>query len=599
MSDVSRLARWFDVQRWVAKDSFEFTHSRPERNVSALLKVGTSIALLVAFLAIGLNQVVVHDNLEEYDIPAYLMEAVRIAEFGGVWAWPGMVLSGEYPQALQNPLYILAITPFAELDTDFMISAKLVSLFFGALAVLVGYFFIQKFYSHLVAALASAGFLMTHLFVEWSTLVACESLLVLLSIGGVLAVMKGFTSRKYWILAGFLFGLGYLTKITALFLLPGFVAAVFLTMRWEAFKCRECYLTVAAFFVASSPFLINNAIVYNNPVYHVTIDFMFNQGGAVAYHETSMQKGSMIPVYATEGDDAGAATILPSSGRIPELAATALERLPREIAMFAETLSPWALRWAPPPARWVFGFAVLGLFLVGLRREKNIGAQIYIAATVVFFLLVLTLHRPLPRYLLPVTFFVWVYAAMGLLYLTQKYTPDRLKARLDKVLTAGVIAACLGTVAVFGLTKPIGKRPVTRVANSVELPEHRAELLDWMRSNIGKEDRYVEGPNVRWLMQDGVFVFPSAPVRESRDKFRAFVDRNSIRYVIAEMDSMHKFRYRGGLIDRQLKFEGVLDFDQQAGIRELDVPQNWRKVLEDQDGIVEYIVYEVTPPAES
>ena len=85
------------------------------------------------------------------------------------------------PQALQNPLYILAITPFAELDTNFMISAKLVSLFFGALAMLVGYYFIQKFYSHLVAAIASAGFVMTHLYVEWSTLVACESLLVLLS----------------------------------------------------------------------------------------------------------------------------------------------------------------------------------------------------------------------------------------------------------------------------------------------------------------------------------------------------------------------------------------------------------------------------------
>ena len=120
-----------------------------------------------------------------------------------------------------------------------------------------------------------------------------------------------------------------------------------------------------------------------------------------------------------------------------------------------------------------------------------------------------------------------------------------------------------------------------------------------MRSTIEAEDRYVEGPNVRWLMEDGVYLFPSGPVRESRDEFRAFVDRHDVKYVIAEMDSMHKFRYRGGLIDRQLKFQGVLDFDPQAGIRELDVPENWHKVLEDQNGIVEYIVYKVKPRTES
>ncbi|MEM7502621.1 MAG: glycosyltransferase family 39 protein [Pseudomonadota bacterium] len=596
---MSRITNLLDVRRWVAADSYEFEHAKPEAAASGTLKALTAAALLAAFLVIGLNQVIVHDNIEEYDIPTYLMEAVRIAEFGGVSAWPGMVVSGEYPQALQNPLYILAITPFAELDTDFMISAKLVSLFFGALAMLVGYYFIQRFYSHLVAAIASAGFVMTHLYVEWSTLVACESLLVLLSIGGILAVMKGFTARRFWVLAGFLFGLGYLTKITALFLLPGFAVAVLLTLRAEAFRCKECYLFVAAFLIGSSPFLINNAIVYGNPVYHVTIDFMFNQGGAIEYHETSMQVGSMIPRYAAEEEGGGSATILPSSGRVSELISVALKRLPREMALFAETLSPWALRWAPLPARWAFGFLVLGLFIVGLRREKNIGAQIYVAATVIFFVLVLTLHRPLPRYLLPVTFFVWVYAAMGLLYLTGKYATKLNKRQLNQGLAAAVLAACLGTIAVFGLTKPIGKNPIARVGNSAELPPHRAELLDWMRRNIGAEDRYVEGPNVRWLLEDGVYLFPSGPVRESRDEFRAFVDRHGVKYVIAEMDSMHKFRYRGGLIDRQLKFQGVLDFDQQAGIRELDVPDNWHKVLEDQNGIVEYIVYEVKPRSES
>ena len=87
-----------------------------------------------------------------------------------------------------------------------------------------------------------------------------------------------------------------------------------------------------------------------------------------------------------------------------------------------------------------------------------------------------------------------------------------------------------------------------------------------MRSTIGAEDRYVEGPNVRWLLEDGMYTCSHRVRFASREtSSRAFVDRHDVKYVIAEMDSMHKFRYRGGLIDRQLKFQGVLDFRSAGG----------------------------------
>ena len=55
---------------------------------------------------------------------------------------------------------------------------------------------------------------------------------------------------------------------------------------------------------------------------------------------------------------------------------------------------------------------------------------------------------------------------------------------------------------------------------------------------------------------------------------------------------MHFWRYRG-TFDRRLQFEGILDFDAENGIREVQVPDDWSRVASDEEGTVEYIVYEV------
>jgi hypothetical protein len=113
-----------------------------------------------------------------------------------------------------------------------------------------------------------------------------------------------------------------------------------------------------------------------------------------------------------------------------------------------------------------------------------------------------------------------------------------------------------------------------------------------MRANVGKDDRYVEGPNWRWVLEDGSHIFPPYPARISATEFVEFVRNNDIRYVIAETKSMNLWRYRG-TFDRRLQFEGILDFEAESGIDELDVPSEWTKVAADEEGAVDYIVYEV------
>jgi hypothetical protein len=555
----------------------------------AIMVVGACIVL--AYVGLGLYSIVLKDRPEAYDSAGYLLEANRIAENGGVLAFPGMIAEGKWEQANQHPLYVLAITPFAEYDFDFMISAKLVSLFFGVLAVVAGYIIAVRYFSPLIAALAVTGFVLTQQWVMWSTLVACESLLILLSILMITSIFVGFQDRRYWIVAGFLGGIAYLTKVTALLLLPGFFLAVLLRYGMRVFRIREVYLFVVAFLIACSPLLISNAIVQGTVFYNVNIDNLSDRLGGVAYHERSIERGSMIRIYneLTNGDQAGPSLEIPAE-EAAGLVSNVLERLPGEFALLLETLSPWPLNTAPTGVRWLLGLVILSLFLTGVLREPNPGARNYMLLTVAVFLVALSLHRPIERYLLPIHFYIWVYAATGVVFLLYRFGQKMPVKVQDSsaVLHASSAALC----ALLGIFLFGTKGLLQKVPNAVEVEPHRRALVDWMRENIQEDDRYVEGPNIRWVFRNGKHIYPPHHSRISADGFVEFIRENDIKYVIAESKSMHLWRYRGRF-DRRLQFEGILEFDRDAGIRELALPEDWTRVAFDEDGIVDFVVYEV------
>jgi len=549
------------------------------------------VSLLLLYVSLGLYLMVLQDRPEAYDISGYLMEANRISDRGGVSTFPKMIIEGEWKQANQHPLYILAIAPFAEFDFKFMVSAKFVSLFFGAIAVLIGYIIALRYYDPLIATLGVAGFALTQQYIKWSTLVACESLLILLSILTMTAIFAGFRDRRYWVIAGFLAGIAYLTKVTALLLLPGFFLAVLLHFGQRAFRVREVYLFVAAFIFACSPLLISNVIVHGTPFYNVNIDNLSDKLGGVAYRETSIEQGSMIRVYEEAQEvESGNGGVAIKPGQVIGLATGALARLPGEIALLLETLSPWPLNTAPRMFRWALGIGILALFFTGVIREPNTGARNYILLTVAVFVLALSLHRPIERYLLPIHFYIWVYAAMGFAYLLFRFREKLPIRALDAAaaLRLGTAAFCaLLAIYIVG-TKDV----MARAPHSVTVEPHRIDLAQWMRANVGESDRYVEGPNTRWVLKRGKHLYPPSELRSSPDGFLAFIRASDVKYVIAEMKSMHLWRYRGR-IDRRQQFEGLLEFDAERGIQELDIPDDWKKVAVDDNGIVEYVVYEV------
>lgn len=559
---------------------------------SRTLQVAIGASIVVVFLCLGLNKLVLHDRPEAYDIAGYLLEANRLSEYGGVLAFPKMIAEGQWLQANQHPLYILAITPFAEFDFDFMVSAKLVNLFFGTLAVLAGFVIASRYFTPFVATFGVAGFALTQQNIMWSTLVACEGLLILLSILTMTAIVRGFQDRRYWIVAGFLAGAAYFTKVTALLLLPAFFLALLLEFRIRVFRVRELYLFVAAFLLAASPLLISNVIVHGNPIYNVNIDNLSDMHAGVAYQESSVEKGSMIRVYKADPDDDSASTgIGIGPGHIVSLSAGILRRLPGEFTLLLETLAPWPLHTTPKYFRWALGLSILGLFLVGVLREPSTGARNYMLLTVAVFVLALSLHRPLERYLLPIHFYIWVYAAMGLAVLLYRVR-EHIGIAISDIHAAasfGIAVSCaLLSVYVLGT-----KNVIAKVPDSVSVESHRLELVEWMRANLDDDDMYVEGPNWRWVFENGKAIYPPEQSRASPEAFQNFINEYNVDYVVAEMKSMHLWRYRGRQ-DRRLKFEGILDFDAKRGIQELDVPPNWTKVSVDDDGIVEYIVYEVT-----
>ena len=221
---------------------------------------------------------------------------------------------------------------------------------------------------------------------------------------------------------------------------------------------------------------------------------------------------------------------------------------------------------------------------------------IMILATLLVFLITLSLNRPLLRYWLPITYFIWVYAAVAgvqlMSHLTRRF--GLRQAKVSVISRLGVVGLCLA-ISIY----IIGTKPVDRVWDSADVPEYRTDLLQWLRRNVGDDDRYVEGPLFAWQLERGAHLTPAESARENPDTFEQFIRRYDVKYVVVDWDSMNTLRYRGagsersGGADRREKLKGIVSFDETRGIVEHELPEGWTRVAADDKGRVEYVVYQI------
>jgi 4-amino-4-deoxy-L-arabinose transferase-like glycosyltransferase len=544
------------------------------------------------FILLGINGINDASIPEAYDTTAYLGEANFIKNNGGLINFLNLCLSGDYKQANQHPLYILLLVPFASTDTSFFIFAKLVNFLIGFIFLLIVYFSVKKMAGNVTASIVVVALLFNVIFIEWNTLVACEALLMLFSFLTIYYIHLGFEKNKYWMHSGIFAGLAYLTKGTSLILLPGFVVSALIIYKSNLFKNKYFWSFFLLFCVTTSPLLIRNVIVYNNPFFNVNnyiitlgVDYL-NENRYVTYNPnegaTLWKFDTVMKRASDKKTDDGL------SSKLLNLTSKMYHGLKSEAIIFLTSFNVFQNKLSKS-VLCVSGIALSLFFIIGIWLEKNKGGRVYLISTIISFLLFLSFN-PIDRYFLPLSASLWIYIGIGILstaeFLNKKILSQ--KPHIDYKIFAQII---LALILISNFVYTHHKKPLKNPLNSVYLSQARIDVLQWLRNNLKDNEKYSLGPNLNWQLSTGIWILPPYNAK-TKDfvKFNKFMERHNVSYVIIDTES---------LSDKKELIKNHFEIDPAEGLIQKKYEPGWELIYKDQSKPIDYLIFRMKNKVDS
>ena len=229
--------------------------------------------VVIAFAFAGLDKLHDGDELSPYDTTAYLTDAREVRAWGGPLVLLGKYFDGTYRPANRMPLYMMMLSalPFGSLNV--LAWAKLMTLFLGAVGVVVTFLAVRRIFNARAALLAAGLLAVNSAYLAYSTIVCCEPLLVIWVTAAWLCLVRYLRRGRGAGWLGAFLGLAYMTKGTALLLLP--VAAGAFLWRDRSLKSRQMWLGIFAFILVSLPMSVRNLRCYGSPFYNTNTSFMW------------------------------------------------------------------------------------------------------------------------------------------------------------------------------------------------------------------------------------------------------------------------------------------------------------------------------------
>lgn len=228
-------------------------------------KIGEALLLLALVLMLGRfitqthARMLTNSNSAEGDQLPFLQLGLDLREHG-------LITDGT-----RNPLYAVFLAPVAHRDWSYFTYAKLLSLTFGALAIIALYLLGRRFFNPVVGLAAAYLLSINTEFIVHSATALTEALLVLLFVlawFAMLAALKQPARPGYWALAGGLAGLAYLAKGTGQLLALAFVATAIIIWRRELLKNKGWWLFLAGYALVASPLWLYNTIHFGSPTFN-------------------------------------------------------------------------------------------------------------------------------------------------------------------------------------------------------------------------------------------------------------------------------------------------------------------------------------------
>lgn len=319
-------------------DLVQLDATKKHRRLSYTSLITVLVLALVTLVCVqrGMYEAASNWDVGSGDQGGYLRLALKVASGRG------------FTNDNYRPLLSFILQPITTRDWQFFTNAKLTNIALAALSLVVVYLVTRQLFGPVPALLTAAALSLNTQYIEYSARTEPEILLTVLFFTAWGTWTLGFSSPRWWLLAGPLAGLAYMAKGTGQFLLIGFLLVPLLRFGPRALANRYLWLLIGLYFLVASPFLIDRAQHYGSPFYD------FNSSHAIWYN--SWQDRYLSP----DGTQTTAQTYFAT-----HTWSQTLQRL-RDGALRMPSVWEEALRLSPSPLGTIITFVAIALSLLGL-----------------------------------------------------------------------------------------------------------------------------------------------------------------------------------------------------------------------------------------
>lgn len=522
------------------------------------------VLFCVLFSSLGIIGIDTHNNPTMMDTIEYLDDAVTIKHLG-FFGFISACLKGDYKSKNErrNPLYPMLIAPLSQKNIQFFINAKKATFALGLIFVIIFYLIVFRLYGLPTAVISTALLMVNTAFLQVSTMVACEALLLIFLFLSWYCIVLGFRKRVFWTWAGVACAFAYLTKATGLLMIPMFCLSVLFYYKKEAIRVlsvKHFWGFFLAFFVIASPYLIRNIRVYHNPFYTENTKYFLVDQSQRNTSDWDLAHYS-LENYLKQHSLRGIVEILFTG--ITERGPRLLENTFQPYPFWRNDARRYFFPGSPPlvGSSLVMAFLILSLFgfYYSRKRDEFLITIVWIGS---IFLLVSWWSKAVfsTRFMLPLLPFIFVYVAKGVVLLA-KMLFKRNKWNLLYLKRASVVIFVLFFLWVGICVVVNNNWNAVNIAHSFMPPENYHFFLLWLTKNVKPDDNYFIGK----VFSGPLYFFEKFnignqyvwPRFSNTSELKDYIKDNNIKYGILDLQT---FLYHSEM------FKGIFGANREEGV---------------------------------
>ncbi|MFO7917980.1 MAG: phospholipid carrier-dependent glycosyltransferase [Anaerolineae bacterium] len=251
------------------------------------------VCILTSFIIRGTVAIENKSNSSAFDQRSYLNLGMDIRDGRGL------------SDGKRNPLLPTILSLIAERDWPYYTKAKFLNLSFGVVCLLLVFELGRRWFNPATGALAAGLLSLNPPFLHVSSLVMAEPLLMIATLTSWYLMWKTLKEPHqerswYAIAAGAATGMAYMTKATALQMVPAFGLTALLTYRGEWWKRKEIWLFILAWIIVCMPLLVFNAREYQNPLYNYNYKHEIFLDSPAERHFADISEAPTLQTYIAE-----------------------------------------------------------------------------------------------------------------------------------------------------------------------------------------------------------------------------------------------------------------------------------------------------------